>query len=518
MNKSGPAPDRYLLRRAEKLADEATTEVLSVIVRLRDEDLVVERYLAHSADMVRDRMSVRSARDLVAPDLLDSESRAGRRSRNSRNRRGSRSAAAKSLSFTDSSPQQSVRLIKSRALRTLRQRLSGSDVVRSSEKKRGHDEPQFLWSSTSAILNVRRSDLRALIGQVRHVADIYANRTLKLPPFAVANSEPRVVADHKAHTWGIAKSGALACWGAFNSRGFGTRIAILDTGVDASHPDLSGKVAAFAEFDGGGRRVSALRARPYDDGEHGTHVAGIAVGGNASGRWIGMAPDAEIIAALVLKGGKGTDAQILAGMDWAMEQGADVISMSLGGLQMTPDVLDVYTSSIMKAHLQGTSVVVAIGNDGHNTSVAPANDFFAYSVGATDVEDRVAAFSGGRTQVIESSRFIHPTHLPLVYFKPDVTAPGMDVFSAVPSRKRKGQWSTFSGTSMAAPHVAGALALMLSACPNLRRLRGTDRVTQMQKFLTATVRELGEAGQNHRFGFGRIDVLRAIGFAQSYRP
>ena len=141
-----------------------------------------------------------------------------------------------------------------------------------------------------------------------------------------------------------------------------------------------------------------------------------------------------------------------------MTNKADVISLSLGGLRMSPDVLDTYTRTILNANRLGIPVVVAAGNDGSQTTGSPGNDVFAFTVGATDIADRPAGFSGGRTQVITTSRYIDPKYLPLVYSKPEVTAPGVDVYSAVPG----GKWAVYNGTSMATPHVAGAMALLLS--------------------------------------------------------
>jgi subtilisin family serine protease len=247
----------------------------------------------------------------------------------------------------------------------------------------------------------------------------------------------------------------------------------------------------------------------YDSGEHGTHCCGTVVGGKAKRIRIGMAPEAEILAGLVLKSGSGTDAQILAGMQWAIQRGADVISMSLGGLRMTPDVMDTYSRTIITANRLGIPVVVAMGNDGHQTSGAPGNDIFAFGVGATDVQDRTAGFSGGRTQIIDRSRFIDDRFLPLVYRKPDVSAPGVAIYSCIPGEK----FASWNGTSMATPHVAGAIALLLSAT-TIQNVERSRRAFLIQDVLTSTVDELGESGQDQRFGYGRIDVLRAIGYAE----
>src|SRR5206468_4512434 len=123
------------------------------------------------------------------------------------------------------------------------------------------------------------------------------------------------------------------------------------------------------------------------------------------------------------------------------------------------DVLDTYTRTIISANRVGIPVVAAVGNEGSQIVGTPGNDYFAFTVGATDAEDWAAGFSGGRTQVFVTSRYIQPQYLPLVYSKPDVSAPGVDIYSSVPG----GKWEAWNGTSMATPHVAGAMALLLGA-------------------------------------------------------
>jgi subtilisin family serine protease len=212
---------------------------------------------------------------------------------------------------------------------------------------------------------------------------------------------------------------------------------------------------------------------------------------------------------LVLPNGVGSDAQILAGIEWAIQKKVDIISLSLGGLTWDVEAPDPYTRVIVKALASGIPVITAIGNEGSQTTGAPGNDWFAFSVGATDYRDRPAGFSGGRTHVIRKSRFLSPDQLPLVYSKPEVSAPGVAIHSAIPG----GKYATFNGTSMATPHVAGALALLLSAT-SLKRVPSEQRAPLLQDLLIGSVEELGEAGKDHRYGFGRIDILRAIGFAK----
>jgi subtilisin family serine protease len=366
------------------------------------------------------------------------------------------------------------------------------------------------WSSASAVLEMDKDSLWKLPEEVKQITDIYPNRTLAVPPVVKVDAKklPQNVKDNKTSAWGAQAINALAAWGAYNSKGKGIKVAVLDTGVDASHPDLKDKIEDWAEFDRNGGEISG--STPHDSGEHGTHCAGTIVGGNASGQWIGVAPDAKIAAGLVLKKGSGTDAQIMAGIQWAIEKGVDVISMSLGGVRFSPDVVDMYTRAIIGANRMGIPVVVAIGNEGSETSGTPGNDYFAFAVGATDYRDQSAGFSGGRTQVINESRYISRAYLPLVYSKPEVTAPGVAVKSSVP----RGKYEFLNGTSMAIPHVAGAIALLLSATDIRRKVSADHRAYTIQDLLIGSVEELGEVGQDHRYGYGRIDVLRAIGFAK----
>ena len=369
--------------------------------------------------------------------------------------------------------------------------------------------PPSFWSSKSMLLQMTKSELSALPKAMPNVRDIHVNRKLSIP--IVKESKPLAIEseDRLSTTWGLGKTNAFGAWGVYGAEGQNTTVAVLDTGIDANHPDLAGKIAAFAEFDDQGTIVST---EPRDSDEHGTHVAGTIAGGNESGRYIGMAPQAEIAAGLVLDGSEGgTDAQVLAGIEWAVENEVDVINMSLGGLIMdnstTPPT---YTEAIVSAILAGIPVVCAIGNEGEQTSGLPGSDLFALAVGATDAADRSAGFSGGRTQIIFESDFLNPSILPIPYIKPDLSAPGVAVLSSVPG----GNYKAFSGTSMATPHVSGAIALLKSAI-DFGDLEGAELAFGIQELITGSVDDIGENGQDSRYGFGRLDALRAIDFAAS---
>lgn len=384
--------------------------------------------------------------------------------------------------------------------------------MRSRARKAGkiQDEPGIpvFWTSQTALLDLSRDDLAKLPREVHGIQDIYPNRVLSVPRTAEAKSLPQGILDNKTSAWGVHAIGALASWGAYLATGKDVTVAVLDTGVDADHPDLNGKVAGWGEFDRQGLPVPGSVA--HDSGQHGTHVCGTIVGEGQSGQYIGVAPDARVAVALVLDGEiGGTDAQVLAGMDWAVTQAVDVISMSLGGLVLGPEAPSVYTAAIVTSLRAGIPVVAAIGNEGEQTSGTPGSDLFAFAVGATDHRDIPAAFSGGRTQIIHESSYIPEEYLPLPYSKPEVSAPGVGVKSCIPG----GDYAIFNGTSMATPHVAGAMALILSGTDIRNSVFGADRAFLLQDLLTGSAEEMGEAGQDHRYGFGRIDVLRALGFA-----
>jgi hypothetical protein len=484
---------------------------------MADPDSASSEIVDHAVGAVAARRMVMSSRDILpvaSSDIIGNSASSDKVSRaHVRRLRRDVASSAAQVASADISPVTKRRLRSSgqRAIKPLLETETAQEALEyASDTSAPEVEPEAVfWSSKSVLLNVPKDSLAALPDEVPQIRDVYRNRPLQIPSTVKVTRLPDNVQDNKASVWGVHAIGAMAAWGGFDARGRTVKVAILDTGVDSDHPDLQGKLAGFAEFDVDGREV--LGAQPRDSDQHGTHVAGTVVGGRESGQWIGVAPEAKILAGLVLDGARGgSDAQVLAGIDWALEQGADVINMSLGGLTLGPEVPATYTEAIVTALRAGVPVITAIGNEGSQTSGSPGNDLFAFAVGATDPEDRSAGFSGGRTQVIFESSFISPELLPLPYSKPDLSAPGVAVTSAVPG----GGYEAFSGTSMATPHVAGAVALLLSATNKLRSVAANQRAFLIQDLLMGSVEELGESGQDHRFGFGRLDILRAIGFAK----
>ena len=243
-------------------------------------------------------------------------------------------------------------------------------------------------------------------------------------------------------TWGVKRLKVDRLWAA-GLTGKGVLVGHLDTGVDATHPALSGAIGKFAEFDMAGDQVP--NAKPSDSDQHGTHTAGTIVGRSGLKGAFGMAPEAQLASAMVIEGGQVIN-RILAGMDWVIGQGVRILSMSLGLRGFEPSFQTVVNS------LRAANVlpVFAVGNEGPNTSRSPGNYANVLSVGAMDASDDVPDFSG-------SEQFNRPVN-PLC---PALVAPGVEILSCVPG----GKYKIMDGSSMATPHIAGLAALLLQAKP-----------------------------------------------------
>jgi len=281
--------------------------------------------------------------------------------------------------------------------------------------------------------------------------------------------------------------------------GSGIKIAIIDTGVDKTHPMLQGKVIAEKEFSGEG--VTA------DWHGHGTHVAGIAAGKKNNGiGFNGVAPEALIMnARAIASTGGGTDNSVIAAINWAVnpdgddstDDGADIISMSLGGSYS--DLNSPLVTAVRDAINKGVVVVIASGNCGKDCLSSSCRGYVgvetpgitpeAITVGAVDKSNNWACFSSGGT-INNSGEMI---------IKPDVVAPGVNINSAAPNNK----YAVMQGTSMATPHVAGAAALLLQANPDLSPL-------QVKEIMEKTAKPLGEPGKDEKYGNGLIDASRYL--------
>ncbi|RDI95773.1 peptidase S8 and S53 subtilisin kexin sedolisin [Meiothermus sp. QL-1] len=287
------------------------------------------------------------------------------------------------------------------------------------------------WASQSLLVRLPEEQVGVLL-RTPGVRRVYLNRGVRLAQPAALSTPVQ-----SGSRWALEQIGAPTLWAA-GLRGQGVRIGHLDTGVDANHPELRGKVAAFAVIEPGG---TPRPSQPYDSAQHGTHTAGLLVGQS-----VGVAPEARLVSALVLPQGSGTLAQVLGGLDWVLEQGVQVVSMSLGLEGAWPEFIPV----VERMQRMGVLPVFAIGNTPDRTT-SPGNLPGVIGVGATDPAKRVAAFSG-RGEV----RWEGPS--PQRVAKPDLVAPGVGVLSSVPG----GGYMAMSGTSVSTALTAGGAALLLA--------------------------------------------------------
>ena len=274
-----------------------------------------------------------------------------------------------------------------------------------------------LWLDQSIYLPMTPVQARA-VSLLPFVSEVFENFKVQIPK-AVALSTAAAPA---GTPWHLQNIGAPQAWAA-GFRGQGIRIGHLDSGIDASHPELAGKVAAFQEFNAEGDRVSS---QPHDTTDHGTHTAGLLVGSK-----VGVAPDAKVISALVLPNNEGTFAQVIAGMQYVLDpdnnadtnDGAQIVNMSLG-IPGTWDEFIVPVDNMLKA---GVVPVFAIGNFGPTagSTGSPGNLPQAIGVGAVNQAGQVASFSS-RGPVAWQGKING------VFTKPDIAAPGDTITSSVP--------------------------------------------------------------------------------------
>ncbi len=265
---------------------------------------------------------------------------------------------------------------------------------------------------------------------------------------------------------GVRQIKAPAAWDC--SRGKAIKVAVLDTGIDATHPDL------VAHYRGGISFVDD-ETSPMDFNGHGTHCAGtIGAAINGSGV-VGVAPAAYLYAVKILsRVGEGQWSWLIAGLDWCIQHGVRICSMSLGGAS-APVALQTMCDL---AWSRGLLLVAAAGNNGGAVGV-PAKYDSVIAVSAIDSVNVIAGFSSRGREV-------------------ELCAPGVDVLSTLPG----GGHSRMSGTSMACPHVSGAAALAWGAH------RYADNIT-IRRLLATTADNLGNPGRDSLYGFGRVDAGQA---------
>ena len=352
-----------------------------------------------------------------------------------------------------------------------------------------------------ASAQITRKTLPALASQQNVVAILPNQRIHLIKPKEVDYSELSRQENKDGLTWGLKHLEIPALWKKIKGKGKGIKVAVLDTGVHSVHPALGDRVKDFIVVDPLGRRIKATPA--FDCGSHGTHVCGTIAGGKTpDGVSIGIAPEATLLVAGVLVG-DATLQSLIEGITWAIEKGADIINMSLGFTYYEPLFAEVFAMLIEQ---YGILPAVAIGNESHGNSRSPGNAYNAFSVGAVEKMPRgkidVPFFSSGASLIFPEAEQGARVD------KPDVVAPGVQVFSCIPPERTADgtyEYTYMDGTSMATPHVAGVAALLMAAKPQAQ-------VPEIINALKDTAKHPSGTGgrPDNRWGYGVIQPLEAL--------
>lgn len=278
-----------------------------------------------------------------------------------------------------------------------------------------------------------------------------------------------LVANGQSTGWNVERVGALDLH-IKGIKGQGIKVAILDTGIDYNHEDLDDNYK-------GGKDFVNKDSNPMDDHGHGTFVAGIIAAEDNGVGILGIAPEAEIYALKVLDNeGIGTIADVISAVDWAIDNQIDVVSMSFGSMEFSQILKD----KMDEAYSKGLYLVASAGNEGFvqgsSTVSYPAAYSSVIAVGATDNNNVVAGFSSRGPEL-------------------EIVAPGVSVESTLPGNS----YTALSGTSASAPHVSGAIALLLSG-----------RADSIRESIRKSAKDLGDKGFDIHYGYGLLNVSSAF--------
>ncbi len=369
---------------------------------------------------------------------------------------------------------------------------SNASVVKSFLKSRLVREIHSLWIIGGMALKADPATIRELATRP-DVESIRLDATLAAPqPLAAGGAGA-------PDGWNLSDIRATDFW-AMGHTGTGVVVATMDTGVDVDHPDLTARWRGGANswFDPNGEH-----ATPFDAAGHGTSVMGIIVGGDSSGAPIGVAPGAQWIAVKIFDdAGFTTYSKIHLGFQWlldpdgnpATDDKPDVVNNSWGLREFVNDCVTEFEPDIAALKAAGIVLSFSAGNEGPYpaSSISPANYAEGFAIGATDDTRTIASFSSRGPSACNARTY------------PEIVAPGVNVKTAdlTLGGTFPDSYTYLSGTSFASAHVAGAMALILSADP-------LATVSELESALKYGAVPLGAGGKDNNYGYGLLDVVGA---------
>jgi bacillopeptidase F len=393
---------------------------------------------------------------------------------------------------------QDRRLLRSRIIRSLKEKadITQRHVKTFLEIRRA--KIKSLWLINGLVVTATANVIQELAG-LPEVEEIRLDKIIQAPVITYGNST--------LPEWNINVTQAPDLWN-IGFTGEGVTVASMDTGVDYLHPDLASKWRGGTNswYDPNGQH-----ATPYDASGHGTQTMGIMVGGSAGGTAIGVAPGAKWIAVKIFNDAGNSSLSIIhQGFQWLLDpddnpdtdDAPDVVNNSWWLMGSENQCVLEFETDIQALKTAGIAVVFSAGNSGpgSQTSVSPANNTGAFPVGAIDSSNSIASISSRGPSSSACGGGIYPA----------LVAPGVNVRTSdltfggvIPN-----SYAIVSGTSFSAPHVAGAMALLIGAFPHMS-------LSKLEWSLKYSALDLGDIGEDNTYGYGMIDVVKAYHLSKS---
>jgi subtilisin family serine protease len=368
-------------------------------------------------------------------------------------------------------------------------------------KKHGIVSQRQLWLINGMAFQATPAQIET-ISALPEVQSVTEDQVIELPvplPTQVSGpAEPNITQLNAPSVWALGYAGQ------------GVTVAIVDTGADLNHPDIGPRWRGGSNswFDPNGEHP----AEPYDVDGHGTNVTGLVLGGDNSGVYIGVAPEAQWIGVKIFAdNGSAMSSSIHAGYQWLLDpdgnpetdDAPDIVNNSWG-FEASPDICDAvareFQPDVQALKAAGIAVLFAAGNTGPSTngSIAPANypeSFAVGSVGTPDSSTTISDFSARGPSACDGTIF------------PEIVAPGYQVWTSdlTAGGIFPNSYALVTGTSYSTPHASGVMALLLSAFPDIP-------VSTLETSLRQSATDLGTIGADNDYGFGMIDALSAFNY------